>query len=186
MTTEGADHFHDRGSRRLFRDIRRAVVGASARAHAATRCSVGAGAAVLAFIGPGCGESKMTMDGTLRGEMKADLNGALRLEGPVQIQMEMRGPTVRYEGVFISERLLDRVEVNKTSTDWLLAVLGEPTGRAELRDGTYIWKWSYRPLEQEASVISVFGSGKKDEPALQPSTVFVRLRNDVVIEKWDD
>lgn len=185
MTTEGADDFHDRGARRLFSDILRAVLRPSSRARASTRCAVGAGAAVLAFIGPGCGESRMTMDGTLRGEMKADLNGALRLEGPVQIQMEMRGPTVRYEGVFISERLLERVEVNKTSTDWLLAVLGEPTGRAELRDGTSIWKWSYRPLEQEASVISLFGSAK-DEPALQPSTVFVRLRNDVVIEKWHD
>lgn len=122
----------------------------------------------------GCGKSSMTMDSTLR------------LEGPMQIQMEMRGPTIRYEGVYVSEKLLDRVDVGKTTTDWLIAVFGEPTGKATLRDSTEIWKWSYRPLEQEGSVVSVFGGGSKDEPKQQPSTAFVRIRAELVIEKWRD
>ncbi len=122
----------------------------------------------------GCGESRMTMDSTLR------------LDGPMQIQMEMRGPTIRYEGVYISDKLLERVDVGKTTTDWLIAVFGEPTHKATLRDSTEIWKWSYRPLEQEGSVVSVFGGGSKDEPKQQPSTAFVRIRAELVIEKWRD
>ncbi len=152
----------------------------TARAAAATP------ALLTALALAGCGESHMTMDGTLKGEMKGDLNGSLRLDGPVQIQMEMRGPTVRYDGVYISDKLLERVEVGKTTTDWLLAVFGEPTGKATLRDSTEIWKWAYRPLEQEGSVISVFSGGTKDEPKLQPSTAFLRIRADLVIEKWRD
>jgi hypothetical protein len=128
-----------------------------------------------------CGDSKMTMDTT----MKGDLATSLKLEGPVQIQMQMQGPTVKYEGVYISDKLLERVKVGETGTDWLVAVMGEPTGKGPLRDGGEIWKWSYRPLEQTASVVSVFGASK-DEPALQPSTAFVRVKDGVVVEKWRD
>lgn len=133
-----------------------------------------------------CSEAKMTMDGTMKGEMKGDLNGAFKLEGPIQIQMQMQGPSVKYEGTYVSEKLLDRVNVGETRSDWLVAVFGEPTGKAVLGDGSEIWKWSYRPLEAQGSVFSVFGSGAKDEPKLQQSTTFVRLNNGVVVEKWRD
>ncbi|MGH7132710.1 MAG: hypothetical protein ACREJO_12265 [Phycisphaerales bacterium] len=139
-----------------------------------------------ALVVGACGETKMTMDGTMKGEMKGDLNGAFKLEGPIQIQMQMQGPTVKYEGTFVSEKLLEHVKVGETRSDWLVAVFGEPTSRAVLGDGSEIWKWSYRPLEAQGSVFSVFGGGAKDEPKLQQSTTFVRLNNSVVIEKWRD
>lgn len=140
--------------------------------------------AASALLG-GCGDSKMSMDADMNMSMKGDVATTLKMDGPMQIQMLMQGPTVKYEGVYISERLLERVKVDETGTDWLLAVFGEPTDKAPLRDGSEIWKWSYRPLEQTASVVSVFG-GSKEEPALQPSTSFVRVQNGVVVEKWRD
>lgn len=141
------------------------------------------GLTMLTALLPGaCGEARMTMNG----RMKGDLSGAFKLEGPIQIQMQLQGPTVKYDGVYVSDKLLDRVEVGKTRPDWLIAVLGEPTGKAPLDDGSEIWKWSYRPLEQEASVFSVFGGGSQNEPKLQPSTAFVRLNGRVVVEKWRD
>ncbi len=137
--------------------------------------------ALFGVIG-GCLPSPMKLEQRLDGDIKT----TLKLDGPVQIQMQMQGPTIKYDGTFISERLFDRIKVNETRTDWILAVLGEPTSKAELDNGTTIWKWSYRPLEQEASIFSVFG-GSKDEPKLQTSTTFVRIdRAGLVLEKWRD
>jgi hypothetical protein len=130
----------------------------------------------------GCGESKMVLDG----QMKGDMTAALKLEGPMQIQMQMQGPTIKYDGVYISDKLLDRVKIRETRGDWLLAVFGEPTGRAKLDNGSEIWKWSYRPMEQVGSLVSVFGGATKDEPKLQPSTAFVQLTDNIVVEKWRD
>lgn len=127
------------------------------------------------------------IEGRFTADANAKLDGAMtmRLEGP--IVMQMQGPTVRYEGTYVSKELAERIEVNKTRTDWLLAVIGEPNGTASLDDGTEIWKWSYRPTEQTSSVVSVFGGGgSKEEPRLQPVTTYVRLRSGVVIERWRD
>ncbi len=126
------------------------------------------------------------IEGRFTADANAKLDGAMtmKFEGP--IVMQMQGPTVHYEGTFVSKELAERIEVNRTRTDWLLAVIGEPNAAAALDDGTEIWKWSYRPTEQTSSVVSVFGGGSKDEPRLQPVTTYVRLRNGVVIERWRD
>lgn len=119
----------------------------------------------------------------MRGELKGDMVATLKLDGP--IQMQLQGPSVKYDGVFVSEKLLERVKLGETRTDWLRAVLGEPTAKAPLDDGSEIWKWSYRPLEQQGSLFSVFG-GSKDEPVPQPTTSFLRIKDGIVIEKWRD
>ncbi|MBX3357414.1 MAG: hypothetical protein KF745_03205 [Phycisphaeraceae bacterium] len=123
----------------------------------------------------------MTMDGDLKTAVKADLNGTVRLEGPIQIQMQ--GPVIRYEGIYISDELLDRVRIGETTDEWLLAVFGEPTSRTEMKDGSQIWRWTYGPTEQQASIVEVFGSTEK-EPKLAVRSVFAHLRGGIVIEKW--
>ena len=158
------------------------------------RTLYGVGLAVCLLVLAGCGENKMMLDGQMKGEMKgemkADVKGelqtTLKLDGPMTIQLQVQGPTVKYDGVYISDKLLDRVKLGETRADWLLAVFGEPTGRGPLADGEEIWKWAYRPLEQIGSAVSVFGGGSKTEPSLQPSTAFVRLRGGAVVEKWRD
>lgn len=128
-----------------------------------------------AALAGACGESTMHRAG--------DLKTTLAFSGPIQIHM--RGPTIKYEGVYISDALFERVELGKTCVDWLLAVLGEPTKRAPLEDGSAIRKWSYRPVEQEASLVQIL-SGGDGEPSLHPVTVLVHLRDGVGIEKWSD
>lgn len=102
--------------------------------------------------------------------------------GPITVNVV--GPSVRYEGVQISDDLLDRVKTDRTTDDWVLAVFGEPTGRGTLRDGTEIWKWVYRPVQQQTAIVEVFGGGDRKEPKLATQSVFLRLRDGVVIEKW--
>lgn len=125
----------------------------------------------------------MQMDG----DMKLDgrVETVLKLEGPVTMNMQMQGPTIEYEGVHISDALLERVETGETTEDWVLAVLGEPTSKATLKDGSEIWKWSYKPTAQQASLLSLWG-GTEKEPRLQPSTAYLQLRDGVVVEKWRD
>ncbi len=146
----------------------------------------------IALVLASCGDSTMRMEGDMKlaTDMKMqgnmDMNDTMRIEGPIQVQMQMQGPSVKYSGVYISEDLLKRVELKQTRYDWLLAVFGEPTNRAELADKSEIWKWAYVPVEQETSFVTVFSGGGKDEPKIQTATTFVHLRDGVAVDKWRD
>lgn len=133
-------------------------------------CRVRWGGASAALLLPlmlcGCGETRLVM------------------AEPIVMKVEMQGPTIEYEGVYISDTLLGRVKPGETGSDWVLAVFGEPTGKMTLRDGSEIWKWNYRPLEEKAALFSVFGGGSKDTPTPQPATAFVKIKHDVVVEAW--
>lgn len=125
---------------------------------------------------------KMQMDGAMK------MDGVMRVEGPIEMNMRMEGPSVAYTGTFISEALLERVEIGETRQDWILAVFGEPTGRGELADGSEIWKWAYVPVRQQGEFLTLLstGGGGKEEPTIQTATTFVHLRNGVVVETWRD
>lgn len=155
------------------------------------RCVVAA--VGCATIG-GCSDKPVTLNSNLNGALETKVNGevttSLKVEGPMQIQMQLQGPTIKYEGTYISDELLELVQVGKTGDDWVLAVFGEPNARGELRDGTQIWRWTYKPVQQQTDMIemfSLFGGGKDDEkkePRLATRTVFLQLSNQVVIQKW--
>lgn len=125
----------------------------------------------------GCASETLKMESS----MKGDLATTIKLEGPMQIQMQ--GPTIKYEGTYISDELLEQVDVSKTTDDWVLAVLGEPDARGNLRDGTEIWRWTYRPVEQQSSIVELWSKSDKD-PKLASRSVFVQLRSGVVVRKW--
>ncbi len=126
----------------------------------------------------------MKMDGKMKLDTDMTMAGSMRFEGPIQIQMQ--GPRVEYTGVFVSEGLVDRVEPGTTRADWILAVFGEPTGRATLDDGSEIWKWAYIPLFEEKPVLAMLNTGGDDEPTVTQSTTFVHVRDGVVVETWRD
>lgn len=138
---------------------------------------------MLLTTAAGCSDKPITMNGNMTGRLEGQVDTALKLEGPVQIQMQVQGPTIRYEGTYISDELIDEVETGKTTDDWILAVFGEPTAKAELRDGTTIWRWTYKPTAQEASVVEIFSSNE-EEPKLATRTVFIQFRDAVAIRKW--
>lgn len=131
---------------------------------------------LLPLLGAGCSDH-MRLDSNLNGEMAA----TLKLDGPVEIRMQ--GPTVRYEGTYISDELLELVDAGETTGEWVIAVFGEPDARTQLHDGSSIWRWTYRPVEQTASVIEIFGDEEK-EPRLSTRTVFCQVRDGIVIRKW--
>ncbi len=140
------------------------------------RASACIASAVLALAG--CADP-MRIESSMRGELAT----TLKLEGPIQMQIQMQGSTIRYEGTYISDELLERVQIGKATDEWLLAVLGKPDAEATLKDGSQIWRWTYRPVEQQASMVEMFSSSEK-EPKLATRSVFVMLRAGVVQEKW--
>lgn len=132
--------------------------------------------ALLALTG--CGESKMALDGSM------DLNGTVRLDGP--IQMQLSGPSITYTGTYVSEKLFDRIELKRTTGEWLVAVLGEPDSKSTLSDATEIWRWAYQPTSEQISPFTVWGGGGKDEPRVRQSLTFVQLQNGIVVDRWRD
>lgn len=131
-------------------------------------------------------ESAMELDGAMKLDGGMKLEGVMRIDGPIQMQVQMQGPRVEYSGVYISEALFERVEVGETTSDWVLAVFGEPTGQASLNDGTEIWKWAYIPLFEEKPLMALLNTGGEDEPTVTQSTTFLHLRSSLVIDKWRD
>lgn len=108
----------------------------------------------------------------------ADMNMTVRLADPIRVE----GPMMVFEGQYISDELFKRLKENETTEDWVLALLGEPTSRYTLNDGTSVWKWVYREQGFNTSVFKLTGSD--EEPTLPQLLTFVRLRDGVVIEKW--
>ena len=129
---------------------------------------------VICVAGSGCVDTSQPLK----------MEAALRLDGPVTIQMQMQGPSVRYDGTFVSEDLYKAIEVDKTSEEWLLAALGEPDRKLELRDGGALLVWAYRLAAVEGSFVNVMDLGGDDERKPSNMTTMVRLEGGVVREKW--
>lgn len=87
---------------------------------------------------------------------------------------------VEYEGTWVGEELLDHVDVKETRADWVLAVFGKPDARAELGDGSEIWRWTYRPKGAQPMPTLL---GGRERPVPGPVTSFVRVKDGVVVEK---
>lgn len=106
----------------------------------------------------------------------------IQLPGPVTIQVQ--GPSVEYEGTYVSEALMERILVGQTTGEWVLAVVGPPQTKTPMSDGTEIWKWVYRPTGTTAPLLPVLGEGDREKPHPQPITAFVRIKEGVVVDKW--
>lgn len=119
----------------------------------------------------------------LESDMHGDLKTTLVLDKPLQMNIQMQGPTVRYEGTYVSDELLERVQVGKTPSEWLIAVFGEPDAKHTMPDQSEIWRWTYRPIEQQTSMVELFSKSDK-EPKLAARSVLVVLRGGVAVEKW--
>lgn len=112
------------------------------------------------------------------------LESTFKLEGPVQIQMQMQGPVVRYTGVFVSETLFEQVKPDKTSEVWLLAAFGEPDRRTPAAEGGELLVWAYRLTAVEGSGLNLLSVGEDKEKTPTNVTTIIRVAGGVVVEKW--
>lgn len=89
----------------------------------------------------------------------------------------------QYSGKYISQQTLDQVSPGKTK-EFVLAVLGEPSTKTPLSDGTEIWKWRYRNTKRSSgSVLFVFNGDSTTETE---TATYVLFNADLVTETWRD
>lgn len=105
----------------------------------------------------------------------------LSVEKPIIVRVETGLP---YKGTYISPELVELVKVNVTPADYVVAIFGDPDSRRILNDKSEIWVWRYVPLTENAPMVSVLKAAAGTKPTAAHVTVFVRVRNGIVVEKF--
>ena len=115
---------------------------------------------------------------------------------PIQFEgkMSVEGPLTMTEGTYISDRAFDRLEVGSESA-WAIALFGEPEQKTQLSDGAEVWRWDFRHVGIDPSLLN-FGGGsdtKSDEEGensmpdlrnVQFSSTYVLIREGRIADKW--
>lgn len=89
-----------------------------------------------------------------------------------------------YSGNFVSSDAYARVAVGESTPAFVEAVLGTPTAKSPLDDGTELWRWTY--VERRSGSGSVFLLIDADESKETHGATFVQFRDGVVVKKWRD
>ena len=88
---------------------------------------------------------------------------------------------VEHQGNYVSPESFAQIEPGK-SKEYVSAVLGEPSKRTVLDDGTEIWSWRYTKKKRSKShVLLLFSGGSTTE---SQSAAFVQFEGDVVSKAW--
>lgn len=129
-------------------------------------------------------EGALRMEGPL--EMRIEGPLEMRIDGPLEVRIE--GPLVFSDGSYISDENFARLEVG-SDAGWAVALFGEPDQRTTLSDGTEVWRWQFRHVGTNPSLVSI-GEGDVENPtspdlkSTMVVTTFVHVRDGLVIDKW--
>jgi outer membrane protein assembly factor BamE (lipoprotein component of BamABCDE complex) len=86
-------------------------------------------------------------------------------------------------GRYIGDQTFEQISPGKNK-EFVLAVLGEPSSKTPLSDGTEIWKWVYKQKNKSSgSFLFVFNGDSTTETE---TATFVQFKNEVVSQSWRD
>lgn len=90
----------------------------------------------------------------------------------------------KYEGRYVSDETLTQIQRGATQ-EYVLALIGEPSSRTDLSDGTSIWKWAYsKRVSSQNSVFLLFSGDSSKESA---GAVYVDFGPDHLVRRhWRD
>jgi outer membrane protein assembly factor BamE (lipoprotein component of BamABCDE complex) len=90
----------------------------------------------------------------------------------------------KYEGRYVSDETLAQIQPGATQ-EYVLALMGEPSNRTELSDGTSIWKWAYsKRVSSQNHVLLLFSGDSSKESA---GAVYVDFGPDHLVRRhWRD
>jgi hypothetical protein len=90
----------------------------------------------------------------------------------------------KMSGAYVGPSTFGEIEPGVTTVDWVCAVMGEPTSKATLDDGSQIWKWAYtRKHSSAGGVFLLVGGSSKSE---EQGATFVQMKDGVVVKAWRD
>src|SRR5690606_24826303 len=78
---------------------------------------------------------------------------AVFLAGAGCIRLIDTSSRTMYTGQYVSEQAMEQIEPGKTTADFALAVLGPPTNKSTLDDGSELWKYSYRKAKSSSGSV---------------------------------
>ena len=105
------------------------------------------------------------------------------LAGTLSGCLVMSSEKTEVEGTPVSEETLAQIEPGSPE-DLAMSLLGKPTSREDLSDGTTLVKWSFRKTTKKGKAVLIIfaGSTKKEEAG----TIYVILRDGKVEKVWRD
>ena len=89
-----------------------------------------------------------------------------------------------YSGRYIGAETFAQIEPGTTNREFVLATLGEPSGKTALSDGSEIWKWEYRKSRSGSG--TVFLLLNADNHTESVGGTYVEIKNDIVTKAWRD
>lgn len=89
-----------------------------------------------------------------------------------------------YSGRYIGAETVRQIEPGKSKEDFVLAVLGAPSSKTQVADGSEVWKWDYR--KRHSSRGKVFLLVSADDSSETQGATYVVMRDGVVEKVWQD
>ena len=87
-------------------------------------------------------------------------------------------------GEYVGKSTYSEIEPGVTTEKWILGVLGEPSSKTCLDDGSTLWKWAYKKDHSSSSaVFLIFGGSSRKE---SEGATFVQLKDGIVVKAWQD
>jgi outer membrane protein assembly factor BamE (lipoprotein component of BamABCDE complex) len=86
-------------------------------------------------------------------------------------------------GRYVGPDTLAQIQPGKSEA-YVMALLGDPTDKTDIENGTSIWKWRYTETgTSSGAVIFIFASDSKTETQ---RTTYVEFKDGLVVKAWHD
>jgi len=90
----------------------------------------------------------------------------------------------RYEGRYVGDETLAQIRAG-SSQEFVTALIGEPSSRTDLSDGTSIWKWAYSKRVTSSNHVLLLFSGDSSQES--QGAVYVEFGADGLARRtWRD
>jgi|ERR1700722_8291447 len=87
-----------------------------------------------------------------------------------------------HTGSFVSDETWNKIEKGKTSQEWVLTVVGQPTQKSNLKDGKEIWKYTYTTRTQNGGGVFLLYAGSSSEETI--GNAFIEFKDGIVTDWW--
>ncbi len=96
------------------------------------------------------------------------------------------GSSYHESGVKVTPNTLDRVELGSSTEAWVIATLGEPTERTEVKGqpNVAILRYEHRTTEHSGGTVLFIFAGGKDES--HTSTAYIEVTDGIVTDYWTE
>ena len=89
---------------------------------------------------------------------------------------------VSYTGNYVPSDSLGQIRLGESTPEYTEAILGEPTSKSDLEDGTSIWRWDYTVRKSgEGNLLFVFDGESSSE---KKHSTYVQFKDGVAVKKW--